>query len=74
MSVDFESGALVWQRFKLFRYPAQDPLTQPLRQLGNITSTSKQLQRARPIELLERRVMMSGGYLSAGITGTDVTS
>jgi hypothetical protein len=61
MSTDSESGALVWRRFRMFYHPVPDPLEHQLRRPINVASASNRAQRAKPIELLERRIMMSGG-------------
>ena len=69
MLADSENGALVWRRFKLYFYPAPDPFAHQLHRPINIGSALKRTRRAKPIEPLERRIMMSGGNLSVPATG-----
>jgi hypothetical protein len=69
MLADSENAALVWRRFRLFFYPAPDTFAHPLHRPINIASAPKRIRRAKPIEPLERRIMMSGGNLSTAVTG-----
>jgi hypothetical protein len=64
MPADPESNALVWRRFKRYHYSVPDALSHQSLLPINIRSPSKLMQTAKPIELLERRIMMSGIYLS----------
>jgi len=60
MSADSESAALIRRRFKMYYHPVPDHLVrlpQPMRVAPTRT------RRAKPIELLERRIMMSSGGL-----------
>ena len=63
MSADSESAALIRQRFKMYYHPVPDHFAHRFRQ--PIRTAPTRTRRAKPIELLERRIMMSGGYLPA---------